>query len=141
MATLERAIEIAAAAHANQLDKAGAPYILHPIRVMLRMTTMDEMIVAVLHDVVEDSPDWTPEKLAAEGFSPEIVDAIDAITKRPGETRIDAAKRLVINSLARAVKLADNAENMDLSRIANPTEKDFARLKEYEEVRRILLAK
>ena len=102
---------------------------------------MDEMIVAVLHDVVEDSPDWTPEKLAAEGFSPEIVDAIDAITKRPGETRIDAAKRLVINSLARAVKLADNAENMDLSRIANPTEKDFARLKEYEEVRRILLAK
>lgn len=139
MATLERAIEIAAAAHAYQTDKAGAPYILHPIRVMLRMNTANQMIVAVLHDVVEDS-EWTFQSLRDEGFAPEVLEALEALTKLPGETRMEAARRAVKNSLARVVKLADNAENMDLTRIANPTEKDFARLKEYEKVRKILLA-
>lgn len=138
MATLERAIQIAAAAHAGQIDKAGQPYILHPLRVMLAVTTTDERIAAVLHDAVEDT-NITLEQLRAESFSPAVVEAVDALTKRPGENRIAAAKRAAANRIARVVKLADNADNMDLSRIPNPSKKDFARLKEYQVVRTLLL--
>ena len=137
MSTLERAIEIAAQAHAGQVDKAGAPYILHPLRVMLRMEDTEARIAAVLHDVVEDS-DWTLEDLAREGFSEAVLRAVDALTKRPGEDRLDAARRAARDPLARAVKLADNAENSDLGRIAAPTAKDYARLAQYHEVRRML---
>jgi (p)ppGpp synthase/HD superfamily hydrolase len=140
MSTLERAIEIAAAAHAGQVDKAEQPYILHPLRVMLRVTTEHERIAAVLHDVVEDT-DFTLEQLRAEGFASVVLAAVEALTKRPGETRLQAASRAAVNPIARVVKLADNAENMDLSRITLPTAKDLARLKEYEEVRAYLLGK
>ena len=139
MSTLNRAIEIAAAAHAGQLDKAGQPYILHPLRVMLRVDGEDARIAAVLHDVVEDTP-VTFEQLVAEGFAPTVIEAVRALTKLPGESRLVAAQRAAAHSVARAVKLADNTENMDLTRIANPTEKDFARLEEYKVVRAALLA-
>lgn len=139
MPTLERAIAIAAQAHAGQLDKGGQPYILHPLRVMLRVTTQPERIAAVLHDVVEDSP-VTLADLAAEGFDQEVLDALAALTKAPGETRVDAAHRAARHPIARAVKLADNADNSDLSRIAEPTDKDRQRLAEYHQVRKVLLA-
>ena len=139
MPSLERAIQIAAQAHAGQIDKAGQPYILHPLRVMLRMVTEEERIVAVLHDVVEDS-EVSMADLSAEGFSIDILSAIEALTKLEGETRVSAAHRAAGNALARRVKLADNTENMDLSRITHPTDRDFARIREYEEVREILLA-
>ncbi len=138
MSTLERAIAIAAEAHAGQTDKAGGAYILHPLRVMLRVSTVDERIAAVLHDVVEDTP-LTLEALAAEGFSAPVLTAIDALTKRPGESRMDAAARAAANPIARVVKLADNAENMDMSRLPSPTERDFARLEEYKQVRALLM--
>ncbi len=139
MSTLERAIEIAAAAHSGQIDKAGQPYILHPIRVMLRVSTDHERMAAVLHDVVEDTP-VTLDQLIREGFPEEVIAAVRALTKDPGESRLQAAARAAANPIARTVKLADNTENMDLSRIADPTEKDFARLREYEKVRALLLA-
>ncbi len=138
MSTIEKAIAIAALAHAGQRDKGGSPYILHPLKVMLRMETDCERMVAVLHDVVEDT-DVTLEALTAEGFPAEVVEAVEVLTRRPGESRVEAAKRAACNVIARSVKLADNAENMDISRISNPTEKDFARLKEYELVRAVLL--
>lgn len=137
MSSLERAIEIAAQAHRGQTDKGGEPYILHPIRVMLRMSTPEERIVAVLHDVVEDSS-WTVDALANEGFSPSVLKALEALTKLAGEDRMSAARRAAANPLARAVKLADNAENSDLSRIPNPSAKDLERLEQYREVRLIL---
>jgi GTP diphosphokinase / guanosine-3',5'-bis(diphosphate) 3'-diphosphatase len=139
MSTLERAIAIAAAAHAGQLDKAGVPYILHPLRVMLAVQSDDERIAAVLHDVVEDTG-VTLAELQAQGFSPPVLAAIEALTKRPGETRLQAAARAAGDRIARRVKLADNAENMDLSRIVSPSEKDHARLEEYRQVRALLLA-
>jgi guanosine-3',5'-bis(diphosphate) 3'-pyrophosphohydrolase len=138
MATLERAIEIAASAHAGQVDKAGESYILHPLRVMLRVTSSEERMAAVLHDVVEDTS-VTLQGLVAEGFSSDVISAIEALTKRPGESRMQAAERAAANAIARQVKLADNAENMDLSRISNPTERDYARLEEYKAVRELLL--
>lgn len=95
-------------------------------------------IAAILHDVDEDSS-ITLEDLAEEGFAEEIIAAVSSLTKQKGETRIDAAHRAVANPIAKVVKLADNAENMDLSRIASPTEKDYARIEEYKFVRKILL--
>ncbi len=138
MTTLEKAIAIAAEGHAGQTDKSGKPYILHPINVMLRGETLDEQIAGVLHDVVEDTP-VSLDDLREAGFSDSIVVAVEALTKRDGETRMEAARRALVNPIARAVKLADNVENSDMSRIPNPTEKDFARLEEYKEVRALLL--
>ena len=139
MPTIERAIEIAATAHAGQRDKAGQPYIFHPLRVMLRVDGAHEQMAAVLHDVVEDTS-VTLDNLAQEGFPSEVLRAIAALTKLPGETRLEAAARAAADPVAGKVKLADNAENMDLSRIPNPTDKDYARCREYEEVRALLLA-
>ena len=138
MATLEKAIEIAARAHAGQVDKAGQPYILHPIQVMLRVDSEEERITAVLHDVVEDS-DVTLDDLRQAGFSESVLEAVCALTKLDGETRIEAARRAVVNDIARVVKLADNAENMDMRRIPNPGPKDHDRLAQYTQVRAILL--
>lgn len=138
MATLEKALEIAAKAHAGQLDKAGQPYILHPLQVMLRVSGSEARIAAVLHDVVEDS-DYTLTDLKNAGFSETVLSAVEALTKQAGENRIQAAKRAAADPLARIVKLADNAENMNLARIPNPTHEDFARLQEYQQVREILL--
>lgn len=137
MSTLERAIEIAVAAHTGQRDKGGEPYILHPLRVMLRMQSEEERIVAVLHDVVEDSP-YTFQDLLADGFSQSVVAALEALTKLPGESRLEAAQRAARNPLARTVKLADNADNSDLSRIPQPAAQDLDRLEQYRQVRQIL---
>ena len=137
MSTLERAIEIAAAAHAGQVDKGGAPYVLHPLRVMLSLDTLEQQMTAVLHDVVEDTS-VTLANPRAEGFPSQVIEAIQRLTKLPGESRVEAARRAVRNPLARVVKLADVRDNMNIRRIASPTEKDYARLKEYEQVRAIL---
>jgi len=130
MSTLERAIEIAAAAHAGQHDKAGAPYILHPLRVMLAQKGPAQRIAAVLHDVVEDTP-WTLEQLRAEGFSDEVVGAVDALTKRDGEDYFAFVDRAGRHPVARAVKIADIRDNMDTSRIAAMTDRDRERLEKY----------
>jgi len=137
MSTLERAIQIAAKAHEGQVDKAGAAYILHPLRVMMAVASDHERMAAVLHDVVEDT-DWTFEGLIAEGFPEEVVAAIHCLTKHPGEARLDAAARAAANPIARVVKLADVTDNMNLARIPNPTAKDHARLTEYAQVKALL---
>jgi (p)ppGpp synthase/HD superfamily hydrolase len=130
MSTLESAISIAARAHEGQLDKAGAPYILHPLRVMLRLTSFEERVVGVLHDVLEDT-DISTESLRASGFSEVILSALHSVTKRPGETYDEFVLRAASNPIGRSVKLADLADNCDLSRMANPTAKDFKRLEKY----------
>jgi HD domain len=104
---LEKAIAIATKAHAGQVDKGGAPYILHPLRVMMAVESIDEKIVAVLHDVVEDSG-ITLQDLAREGFSIKILTAIESVTKLENESRFDAAHRAAKNKIGRVVKIADN---------------------------------
>lgn len=131
MSTLERAIMIAAEAHEGQTDKADEPYILHPLRVMLRLTTTDERIAAVLHDVVEDSS-WTLDALRAEGFSDVVVEALDSVTKRSGESYDAFVLRAGANSIGRRVKLADLEDNSVLSRISKPTDRDCQRLERYQ---------
>ena len=127
---LERAIEIAVKHHKGQIDKAGQPYILHPLRLMLAMPTEVERIVAVLHDIVEDTP-ITFEDLRKLGFAEKIVAAIECVTKREGEDYDSFIERISHNPLATAVKLADLADNMDLSRLSEVTEKDRERVEKY----------
>ncbi|MGP6460088.1 HD domain-containing protein [Pseudomonas parakoreensis] len=128
--TLERAIAIAATAHAGQVDKGGAPYILHPLKVMLRMNSLEERIVAVLHDVVEDCG-ISFDDLRKEGFSEAVLSAIESVTKVPGESYEDFVGRAAQNPIGRVVKLADLEENSDLSRIASPSWEDLERVEKY----------
>jgi len=131
MSTLERAVAIAATAHEGQRDKGDAPYLLHPLRVMLRLTTEAERITAVLHDVVEDCEGWSSERLLGEGFSGEIIEALKSVTKREGEAYEDFVKRACENPIGRRVKLSDLHDNCDLSRISKPTAKDHERIVRY----------
>jgi (p)ppGpp synthase/HD superfamily hydrolase len=132
MSTLERAIVIAAEAHAGQTDWGGEPYVLHPLRMMLRVATEDERIVAVLHDVCEDCPQWTFDRLRQEGFSENTIAALLSVTKRQGEDYEAFVRRAAANPIGRAVKLADLNDNADLSRLKRPpTEREMRTTKKY----------
>lgn len=131
MSTLERAIQIATEAHKGQFDKAGREYIGHPIRVMEMGKTEDEKIVGVLHDVIEDS-DWTFDRLEAEGFSQEVINALRCVTKTSeNENYDDFIDRVKKNPLATAVKINDLTDNMDIRRLPYLSDKDVKRLKKY----------
>lgn len=127
---LDHALAMAAAAHAGQKDKVGQPYILHPLRIMHAMETDDERIVALLHDVVEDSA-VTLEDLRRAGFAARIVDAVDALTRRPGETYEAYVSRAGALSLARRIKVADLEDNMALRRRWRLETQDAARMARY----------
>ncbi len=127
------AIAIARQCHASQVDKAGNPYIDHPLRVMQAGNTLTEKIVGVLHDAVEDSA-LTLMELTEAGFPEEIVAAIEAITKREDEPYEVYLSRVMTNPIALRVKIADMKDNMNLHRIAHPTAKDWARLRKYEAI-------
>lgn len=129
MSTLERAIAIAASAHAGQVDKAGQPYILHPLRVMLSVSGNNERVVAVLHDVLEDCPDWTPQRLRNEGFGEHVIEALDRLTRRAGETYEDFIERCK-GPLSHNVKMADLNDNLRPDRLAL-LRKDEARIARY----------
>jgi len=135
MSMLEKAIALAANAHAGQKDKAGYPYILHPLRVMLNMTTESEMIAAVLHDIVEDTQ-ITSEELRRQGFSEDILDAVRLLTKQDKDKQdyLSYIGQIRQNPIARKVKLADLEDNMNIRRLKDQdylNESDVARLKKY----------
>ena len=111
MSTLEKAIEIALKAHYGVTDKAGAPYLLHPLRMMFHMPDDECRIAAVLHDVVEDSP-VTIEDLRKAGFSETILGAVNGLTRREDESYDEFIKRAGKNHIARTVKLADLKDNL-----------------------------
>lgn len=127
---LNKAISIAAQAHAGQTDKGGAPYILHPLRVMMNVEGEAGQICAVLHDVVEDSG-IAFDDLRREGFDENIVAALNCLTRRAGESYDEFIDRVLQNEIACKVKRADLADNMDLARIPDPTEKDIERRVKY----------
>lgn len=128
---LERAIQIAVEAHTGQRDKAGQPYMLHSLRVMFDLQSVEERIVGVLHDVVEDCEGWSFDRLKSSGFSSNVLDALDSVTKRDGEDYQAFVRRAGANPIGRSVKMADLRDNMDLSRIAEPSERDHARIAQY----------
>ncbi|MEF2549354.1 HD domain-containing protein, partial [Aurantimonas sp. E1-2-R+4] len=105
MSTIERAAAIAMQAHADQVDKGGAPYITHPSRVSLAVDGEEAKIVALLHDVIEDSQ-WTLHQLRDAGFSASVVQAVDALTHRAGEDYFDAVRRAKADPCQRRSKYA-----------------------------------
>ena len=129
-AQLNRAIEIAVKAHKGQVDINGQPYIGHPFRVMTAGHTLDEKIVGALHDVIEDS-EITLDYLAAEGFSKEVIDGVDCMTKREGEKYSDYLTRIEHNPLAVRVKINDLSDNMDIRRLDELTDEHIRRMKKY----------
>ena len=151
---LENAIKIAVEAHTGQVDKGGNPYILHPLRVMLSLDKEEERIVGILHDVVEDCAGWSWERLKAEGFSEEIIQALKSVSKTPEEEaeyqslpedqRLDHylqfIERAKANKIGRNVKAADIRDNLDISRIDDITVADIQRLKRYSKALRLLKA-
>ena len=142
---LEKAIKIAVEAHTGQLDKGGNPYILHPLRVMLSLKTEEERIVGVLHDVVEDCEGWTWDRLASNGFSERIIEALKSVSKTPEEEAeyrklpegkkldhyLQFVSRAKANKIGREVKAADIKDNLDISRIDDITQNDISRLNRY----------
>lgn len=147
MSDLQRAISIAVEAHQGQTDKGGNPYILHPLRIMMSLKIEEEMIVGVLHDVVEDCADkgfdW--DYLKDQGFSDTVLEALRTVTKTPeeesyfktlsGQQRIDAYLEFVgrakENPIGRRVKRADIFDNLNVSRIGQLTQRDLDRLNQY----------
>jgi (p)ppGpp synthase/HD superfamily hydrolase len=131
MATLEDAISLAVEKHRGQVDKAGQPYILHPMRVMCGMKTEYEMMAAILHDVVEDT-DVSLQNLREWGYPAEVVAAVDCLSRREGESYEDFVARTKTNMLAVQVKLGDLRDNMDIRRITDFSKNDLKRLKRYQ---------
>jgi (p)ppGpp synthase/HD superfamily hydrolase len=130
MSQIERALQIAVEAHAGQKDKSGLPYAFHPIRVMLRCKSDEAKIVALLHDVVEDTP-VTFDRLSAEGFSESVLSAVRLLTHDPAVSYEDYVRQLGKNPVAREVKLADLEDNSDIKRLKGIEDKDVARLRKY----------
>lgn len=128
---LDLAIKIATDAHAGQVDKGGQPYILHPLRVMLAMETEDERIVAVLHDVIEDTAITANDLYWMHGFKPSIMIAVVALTRGKNEDYFDFIRRCMGNPLARAVKIADILDNLDPRRPLPSDPKAGERRKKY----------
>lgn len=115
MSTLDSAIHIATEAHYDQKDKGGQPYILHPLRVMMLVEGEEAQIVAVLHDVLEDT-EVTREDLEREGFSEKVITALEKLTHKEGESYSDYVLRVKSDELARQVKLADLKDNARIDR-------------------------
>lgn len=125
------ALDLAIKKHRNQVDKAGNPYILHPIHVMENVKNKDAKIVAILHDIIEDT-DVTEDYLLKIGLSKHIVDAVVLLTHDDNTDYQDYVKNLSSNPLAKEVKLADLEHNMDLRRLPILKEKDLDRNRKYQ---------
>jgi len=137
--SLEDAIVVAAQAHVGQIFSAPEPepYILHPLRVMLGVSSGVARIVAVLHDVVEDT-EVTLRDLEKRGFDKPILDALDCLSRRPGESYDVYIHRLATNPIAREVKLSDLEDNLANNRALPPTADNLARIARYERAQNAL---
>ena len=133
----KKAMKLCFKAHKDQVDKSGMPYVFHPFHVAEQMTAEATTIVALLHDVVEDT-DYTLEDIAAEGFGKEILEAVALMTHEDDIPYLDYVAKLKENPIARAVKLADLAHNSDLSRIGEIDEETKRRLEKYKKAKDIL---
>lgn len=126
----KKAMKLCYEAHSGQLDRSGVPYVFHPIHLAEQMTDEDTTIVALLHDVVEDTP-YTIQDLERMGFTEEVTQAISLMTHADGVPYLDYVAKIKENPVARAVKLADLAHNSDTSRLDAVDEKARARVEKY----------
>jgi len=127
---IKKAINLAYEKHKNQVDKANMPYILHPIHVAEQMDDEQSTIVALLHDIVEDT-DMTLDDLLKEGFSLEIIEALSYLNHKDNQDYFEYIKNLSKNEIAVKVKIEDLLHNSDLTRLDVITEDDVIRVKKY----------
>ena len=133
----KKALKLCFETHKEQLDKSNMPYVFHPFHLAEQMKDEATTIVALLHDVVEDS-DCTLDDLKSMGFSQEVLEAIALMTHDPAVDYMDYVRQISTNALAKKVKLADLSHNSDLSRLDHITEFDLTRQKKYLEAIKIL---
>ena len=134
----KRALKLCFKAHKDQLDKSGLPYVFHPFHLAEQMDDEDSTIVALLHDVAEDS-DYTLKDIRGMGFGKDVMDALTLLTHDESEDYMSYVKKIAGNPLARKVKLADLAHNSDVTRLNHePGEKDLQRLRKYEKAKVLL---
>jgi len=127
----KKALEICWEAHKNQFDKSGMPYVFHPFHLMEQMETEEEICVALLHDVVEDS-EMSFEDLAEAGFPKPVLEALQLMTHNENEPYFDYVRRLKDHPIARKVKLADLKHNSTLERLSYVTDRDLIRYEKYQ---------
>lgn len=143
MHLVENALQIALEAHAGQTDKAGAPYVLHPIRLMLRMKSETMQAAAVLHDVLEDSS-FTRSDLRNREIPKEVIGLVDCLTKQDDEDTGDDEgyerfiNRIAGNPTAARIKMADIEDNLDVLRISELRRKDLDRIRRYHRAWQVL---
>ena len=135
--TVKAAMKLCFEAHANQLDRSGIPYVNHPLHLAEQMDTEDEIVVALLHDVMEDTS-FTAEDLRAIGVSDTAMEALLQLTHDDAVPYMDYVRNLKDNPLARKVKLADLRHNSQITRLDEITERDRARVRKYTQAREIL---
>lgn len=129
-AMTKKALKLCFKAHRDQIDKSGMPYVFHPFHLAEQMDTEESTIVALLHDVVEDT-EYTLADLAAMGFPNSVIEALALMTHDPEVPYMEYVKGISVNPLASKVKLADLQHNSDLSRLDNVTEKEIKRVEKY----------
>lgn len=137
---LEKAINIAIYGHARQKDSLGNPYILHPLKVMMSMRTHKEKIVAILHDLIEDT-NFTIDDLKKLGFPEDIRIALDFLTHKNYDNYENYIEKITHNDLALKVKIADLEDNLDFKRIHNTTDLDLEKFNEFHYYYNILINK
>ena len=134
----KRALKLCFKAHKDQLDKSGLPYVFHPFHLAEQMDDENSTIVALLHDVAEDS-NYTLKDIRGMGFGKDVIDALTLLTHDESEDYMSYVKKIAGNPLARKVKLADLAHNSDVTRLNHePGEKDLQRLRKYEKAKELL---
>ena len=126
----KKALQLSFTAHKDQTDKSGMPYVFHPFHLAEQMPDEDTTIVALLHDVIEDTP-YTLDDLRAMGFNEQVLDALALMTHDKRIPYMDYVAKIKGNKIARTVKLADLKHNSDLSRLNNLDEKAMKRIEKY----------
>lgn len=126
----KKAMKLCFEAHKDQVDKSGIPYVFHPIHLAEQMSDECSTIVALLHDVVEDT-DYTFEDLIKLGFDVDVIKALKLITHVDDVPYMEYVAKIKDNPIARKVKLADLRHNSDLSRIDVADEKALQRKEKY----------
>lgn len=133
----KKALTLCFAAHKDQTDKSGIPYVFHPFHLAEQMDSELTTVVALLHDVVEDS-EYTLADLTDMGFPAEVTDAVALMTHGEGVPYLDYVAKIRENPIARKVKLADLRHNSDLSRLDRVDAKALARVEKYAAAIRLL---
>ncbi len=133
----KKALKLCFEAHKEQVDKSGIPYVFHPFHLAEQMETEETTVVALLHDVVEDTG-YTLEDISRMGFGKDITDALALLTHADEVPYMDYVAKIKENPIAKAVKLADLRHNSDLSRLDEVTEKALERREKYLAARKLL---